>query len=166
MQLPQACRSIGLARCSGSLPPRQVFSVQRLSSKALRLALGIIVLTIFRSHPWLSPVIAQSDNGILTLTQSELDYLRAANVGVSLRVNSVRPAFALKALARIGGFRLEIQGRLPNAPTASFDWEASTVKVALAEFAQRYPVEYSVLRPDLLLVIVSDYASEDGGSRQ
>ena len=91
-------------------------------------------------------------NGLITV-QSELDYLRASKLKISVELKQVTVRQIFDEIAHKAGIRIEFEGALPQETRRDASFTKARVKDVLAKLGTDLNVQYRVDGPDQLSVI-------------
>lgn len=88
------------------------------------------------------------------LVQSELDYLEARDLPITLAFKDAPLSTVFKALGQAATLKVELRGEIPSDARATFRWNKVTLKDVLTQLAQAFALSYKAEGGRKLVVIM------------
>jgi hypothetical protein len=130
--------------------------------KARIACLGLLVLLPLAEIPAADQDVASPQNpdvsrtNGLALVQSELDFLEARDLQVTLNFKEVRPSKIFAAVKDAAGIEIQYRGRFSDTTRVTIALDKVTLKTALKELARQLDIYYQVPEPGKLVIVVGE----------
>ena len=121
-------------------------------SKQQNVALVFLLLMLSSLALAQAPQQPELPGDVQLLIQSELSHLESADRRIDLRVKKASPESTLRAISKVAGFAIEIEGKLPRTPKLTVSFEDTATRDVLTWFAKQVDVVYRADRGGKLVV--------------
>jgi hypothetical protein len=113
----------------------------------------VFLLVLFPGlAPAQAPQSPELPGDVQLLIQSELSHLESADRRIDLRVKEASPESTLRAIAKVAGFVIEVEGKLPRTPKLTASFKDTATRDVLTWFAKQVDVAYRADRGGKLVV--------------